>query len=129
MLPTIGEARRLLAQTLDGSPIDQATAHRATLAVVTPLLQAGRELAAWLSAHEPWGELTLTMHWGETVLIEAADHGHTLPQIDVSRADAEFAARLLTAPAVEWSAEPTENGRRLWVALAVARHVGEATQL
>lgn len=128
ILPTISETRRLLATTLDGSAIDQATAQRAVATMTTPLLRVGSELTAWLASHEPWGELTLTMTWGETVLVEASDHGHVLPQVDVSRADAEFATRLLTAPAVEWSAEQTEHGRRIWVALQVARHHSQAAR-
>lgn len=135
-LPTLNEARHLFARLAEqwlngGSDGDRAAVERSVRELTAPALRAAQELVAWLALNEPWGTCEVTISWGDAVSVEARDHGHKLPQPDVSRADAEWAARLLATPAAEWTAEllADDRGRRLSAALRVARHNGEAVRL
>ncbi len=128
-LPSVAEVRSVFAQSADGrdlpAPADEAMPGSGMEALVVPLLQVAQELAEWMVLHEPSGEFAVGLSWDEQlVLVEARDAGTAVPRPESSRDDVALAMRLLMPPAVEWGAEPTETGRRLWVALAVAERSG-----
>jgi hypothetical protein len=134
-MPSLVELRRILAQSADARalaerPGESAETDAKLAELLAPVLGVGRELAEWLVSHEPEGDLSLTTAWHERlVLVEARDAGADLPKPESVRADAEWAARLLAPPAVEWGADSDQDGRRLWVALSTHRQRPEATRL
>lgn len=133
-LPNLVELRRLLAQSADeraltDHPDELPDAHAKLIELLAPVLHAGRELAEWLALHEPEGDTSLTFAWHERlVLVEARDAGADVPKPESVRADAEWAARLLAPPAIEWGADADHDGRRLWVALSTDRRRPETAR-
>ena len=135
-LPSLVELRRVLAQCADERVLtghqalnEQAATDAKLAELFAPVLCAGRELAEWLAVHEPEGDTSLMFAWHERlVLVEARDAGTNIPKPESVRADAEWAARLLAPPAVEWGADADEDGRRLWVALSTQRRRPEAAR-
>jgi hypothetical protein len=132
-LPGVAEVRHVFAQSADERDLSasagEAVAGSGMGALVVPLLQVAQELAEWMVLHEPSGEFALGLSWDERlVLVEARDAGTAVPRPESSRDDVALAMRLLVPPAVEWGAEPTDTGRRLWVALAVAERSSQARQ-
>lgn len=127
-LPSLVELRRVLAQSADarelaGHSDDPSEMDGKLAELLAPLLRVGCELAEWLALHEPEGDASLTIAWHERLaIVEVRDAGTDVPKPESVRADAEWAARLLAPPAVEWSADAGEDGRRLWVALSTHRH-------
>src|SRR5882757_8584236 len=130
-LPSVAELRHVFAQSADerdlSTPAGEAVAGSGIGTLVVPLLQVAQELAEWMVLHEPSGEFALGLSWDERlVFVKARDAGMAVPQPESSRDDVALAMRLLVPPAVEWGAETTDTGRRLWVALAVAGRSSEA---
>lgn len=76
------------------------------------------ELVSWTTAHGPSEVFTVALTWDEPILhVEVSDRGGIAPEPTLSRADAGFAARLLSLPVVEWGADLDSRGRCLWATL------------
>jgi len=83
--------------------------------VVTVLVS---ELMSWMAAHGPSEVFTVALTWDEPILhVEVNDRGDAAPEPTLSRADAEFAVRLLSLPVMEWGADLDSRGRCLWATL------------
>lgn len=98
--------------------------------LVAPLLNAARELVAWIVANGPSGEFMVTLTRDEPVVhIEITDRGALIPNPYVSRDDAELAVRLFARPAIEWGAELNSRGRALWVCFAAPQRAEHSAML
>lgn len=76
------------------------------------------ELVSWMTAHGPSEVFTVALTWDEPILhVEVSDRGAIAPEPTLSRADAEFAVRLLSLPVAEWGADLDSRGRCLWATL------------
>jgi hypothetical protein len=76
------------------------------------------ELVAWIAANAPTDAFTVVLTWDKPILhVEVSDRGGIAPEPTLSRADAEFAVRLLSLPVVEWGADLDSRGRCLWATL------------
>lgn len=127
-VPSLAELRLLLARPNERYAEAYAADEGAPVVapfsdMVAPLIGAAYQLAGWMALHDPCGPLVFTVTWDERlIMVEVRDSGSAVPRPESVRADAELAARLLTPPATEWGADNGDEGRCLWVALAIARH-------
>lgn len=87
--------------------------------LIGPVRYAAGEMVTWLIKHGPCSPVTLKVTMNQKLLsIEMSDRGGLVPDLHVSKADAELAMWLLGAPAVEWGVGMDSRGRRFWIAIS-----------